>query len=56
MEKFKHDIAYLLSNFIGAIVEVWEWRSNFLPHFIGHVIVYPCWDFKLNPVRKMAPS
>ena len=22
--------------------EVWNWRSNFFPHFTGHVITYPC--------------
>ena len=28
----------------GATVEVWEQRSNFIPHFTGHVITYSCWD------------
>ena len=23
-------------------VEVWECISNFIPHFTGHVITYPC--------------
>ena len=31
-------------NFNGAVVEVWEWISNFTPHFIGYVITYPYWD------------
>ena len=25
-------------------VEVYEWTSNFIPHFIMDVITYPCWD------------
>ena len=35
------EITYLFPNFNGATVEVWEWISNFISHFIGHVIVYP---------------
>ena len=34
-------------NFNGGnsgIVEVWEWISNFIPHFAGHVITFPYWD------------
>ena len=26
-------------------VEVWEWINNFIPHFTGRVITYPCWDY-----------
>ena len=22
----------------------WDWISNLIPHFAGHVITYPCWD------------
>ena len=25
-------------------VDVWEWISNFIPHFTDHVITYPYWD------------
>ena len=35
------EITYPFSNFNGATVEVWEWRSNFIPYFTGHVITYP---------------
>ena len=28
-------------NFNGATVEVWEWISNFIPHFIMYIITYP---------------
>ena len=38
------EITYPFLNFNGATVEVSEWIGNFIPHFIGHVITYPCWD------------
>ena len=38
------EITYPFPNFNGAAVEVWEWKSNFIPHFTRHVITYPCWD------------
>ena len=28
----------------GTTVNFWEWIRNFIPHFIGHVVTYPCWD------------
>ena len=31
-------------NFNSAAGGVWEWISNFIPHFAGHVITYPWWD------------
>ena len=37
-------LRYYLLNFNGWTVEVWEWISNFTPHFIMDVIGYPCWD------------
>ena len=27
-----------------ATVEVWEWISNFILHYIMDIITYPCWD------------
>ena len=30
--------------FTTAMVAVWEWISNFLPHLIMDVITYPCWN------------
>ena len=33
-------------NFNGATVEVWESISYSFPHFTGHAITYPCWDYK----------
>ena len=32
------EITYPYSNFNGSTVEVWEWISNSIPHFAGHVI------------------
>ena len=34
-------IIYLLPNFNGATVEVWEWINNFIPHFIMDMINHP---------------
>ena len=42
--KVQDEITYPFPNFSGCIVEVWEWRSNFILHFITDVITYPCWD------------
>ena len=53
-------------NFNGATVEVWEWTSDFIPHFIEHVITYPyhvskrgpwgvCWYFKRVISEHMLP-
>ena len=35
------EITKILPNFSGATVDVWEWISNFIPHFIMDVITYP---------------
>ena len=29
---------------VGCTVEVWEWLSNCIQHFIMDIITYPCWD------------
>ena len=34
------EITYPFPNFNGATVEVWEWISNFTPHFTGHMAIY----------------
>ena len=34
----------LFPNSEGCTVEVWEWISNFIPHFIMELITYPCGD------------
>ena len=46
------EIIYPFPNFNGCTVEVWEWISNFIPHFTRHMIAYPCCDLKLNHVSK----
>ena len=38
------EITYPFPNFNSTTVEVWEWKRNFIPHFTGHVMTYPCWD------------
>ena len=38
------EITYPFLNFNGCTVEVKEWISNFIPHFIMDVITNPCWD------------
>ena len=30
----------------NSTFEIWEWISNFIPHFIKDVITYPCWDIR----------
>ena len=34
------EITYQFPNFNGATIDVWEWISNFIPHFIMNVITY----------------
>ena len=36
------EINYPFPKFNGCTIEVWEWMSNFIPDFTGHVIIYPC--------------
>ena len=37
-------------------VEVWDWISDFIPHFIIGVITYPYWDQSLSMLVKGAPG
>ena len=39
------EIIYPFSNFNGATVEVWEWITNFIGHFIMDVITYAISDW-----------
>ena len=41
--KLWDELTYLFPNFNGAAVEVWEWISNFIPHFSVYVIVFTLW-------------
>ena len=36
------EITYVFPNFNDYTVEVWEWISNFIPHFMMDAITYPC--------------
>ena len=38
-------ITYPFPNFNSWAVEVWEWISNVIPHFIMNVIIYSCWNW-----------
>ena len=38
-----------------ATVKVWDWISNFIPHFTGHVIYLSMLSFKLTHVNKRGP-
>ena len=40
--KMWDEITNPFTHFNGATVEVWEWISNFIPHYTGRVITYPC--------------
>ena len=47
--KVGDEITYWFPNFSR---KVWEWKSNFIPQFTGHILAYPCWDLKLIRVVK----
>ena len=42
--KVWNEITYPFLNFNGCTVEVLEWISDFILHFIMDVITYPYWD------------
>ena len=44
LSKVRDEITYPFLNFNGETVEVKEWISNYILHFIMDVITYPCWD------------
>ena len=51
------EIIYPFTNFKGCTIEVCEWiLSNFTPHFIGHVITYPCWEQSQTMLVKWPPA
>ena len=37
-------------------IPVWDWISNFIPHFKGHLITYSCRDKKFIHVSKRGPG
>ena len=49
MGNYKHynvwgEITFPFPNFTGGTDEVWEWISNFIPHFTEQGIPDPYWD------------
>ena len=40
-----YEITYPFPNFNDAADEVREGINNLIPHFTGHVITFPCWDW-----------
>ena len=48
------EIIYPFPNFSEASADVWKWMNNFIPHFIGHVITYPCRDKGSSMLAKWA--
>ena len=42
-------------NLNGKTVEVWEWISNFFPHFTGQVVTYPYCDWSHSMLSKWGP-
>ena len=43
--KVWNEITYPIPNFNSCTIKLWEWISNFIPHFAGHVITDQCWDY-----------
>ena len=41
---------------MACTIEVWEWISNSIPHFIMGIITYPCWDFSWSKLVKQSFS
>ena len=46
---------YLFPNSHGCTVDVWDWISSFIPHFIMDLITYPCWGKSWTMLLKSAP-
>ena len=39
-----NEITYPFPNFNSGTVEAWEWLTNFIPHIIKDIVVYPYLD------------
>ena len=46
-----YELLYPFPNFNAATVEVWEWISNFIPHFITDVIEQWNCQWQLNTIK-----
>ena len=51
-----YGITYPFPNFNGCTIELWEWISNFIPHFVMGMITYPCWDLSSTIWLKGDPA
>ena len=49
------EITFSIPNCNGCTVKIWEWISNFIPYFTGHVVTYPCWELSYSLLLKGAP-
>ena len=49
------ELTYQFPKFNGCTVKVWEWISNFIPHFVMDAICLPVLGLKLNHVSKRDP-
>ena len=49
-------ITFPFPNFSGAAVEVWEWKSNFILHFTGHVVTYHHGDVIMGAIASQITS
>ena len=54
--KLWYEITYPFLNFNSCTVEIWEWISDFISHFIIDVIWLSMLGLKLNHVSKRAPD
>ena len=48
------EIIYPFLNFNSAAVEVWEWISNFIPNFTGHVTTYSWASYQIRKIAGCA--
>ena len=53
-DKVWDNITYLLPIFNSTAIDIWEWISNFIPHFVKDRIIYWCWDLSLTMLIKGA--
>ena len=43
--KLQDVFAYPIPSFNGFTIEIWDWISNFIPHFIMDIITYSYCDY-----------
>ena len=50
------EITYPFWNFNSAAIDFWEYVSNFIPYFTGHVNTYPYYNQRYAMLKKGAPD